>query len=118
MPAAVNVTSSARFASPKSVSMDDAALMGVDQGLGGLHDPVGDSLKILAAHRLSFTFLDHLGKAAPLDELHRVIVHALIAADGMNWDDVRVMHVRDGFRFALKPLHNFFVRGNSKTQNL
>ena len=61
---------------------------------------------------------DQRGQALPLDELHRVIVNASLAADGMHRHDLLVLHVRSRKRLGLEPLEPARVDGRGERQDL
>jgi hypothetical protein len=47
---------------------------------------------------------DDLGQGLAVDELHRVVMHPALAADGMDRHDVRVVQQRRGLGLGLEPL--------------
>ncbi len=61
---------------------------------------------------------DQRGEALPLDELHRVIVHAALAADRMHRHDPLVLHVCSGQRLGLETLEAARVDGRGEGQDL
>ena len=61
---------------------------------------------------------DQRGEALPLDELHRVIVDAALAADRMHRHDLLVLHVRGRQRLGLESLEAARVDGRGERQHL
>ena len=61
---------------------------------------------------------DQRGEALPLDELHRVIVDAALAADRMHRHDLLVLHVRSRQRLGLESLEAARVDGRGERQDL
>ena len=59
---------------------------------------------------------DQRGEALPVDELHRVIVHAALAADRMHRHDPLVLHVRGRQRLGLETLEAARVDGRGEGQ--
>ena len=59
-----------------------------------------------------------LRQAAALDELHRVVVHVAVAADGEDRHDVGMVQPRDGLGFAAEPLHRLLVGHGREPQHL
>ncbi len=58
------------------------------------------------------------GEALPVDELHRVVVDAALAADRVHRDDPLVLHVRRGQRLGLEALEAARVDGRGERQDL
>ena len=61
---------------------------------------------------------DQRGQALPLDELHRVVVDAALAADRVHRDDLLVLHVRRGQRLCFEALEAARVDGRGERQDL
>ena len=61
---------------------------------------------------------DDLGEAAALDELHGVVVHAALGADGVDRDDVGVVQAGGGLGLELEPLELAGVQGRGEGQDL
>ena len=61
---------------------------------------------------------DQRGEALPIDELHRVIVHAALAADRMHRHDPLVLHVCGRQRLGLESLEATRVNGRGERQYL
>ena len=60
----------------------------------------------------------HLGQALALDELHRVVVDAALAADGVDRDDVRVVERGGGAGFVLEAGELLLVEHRGERQHL
>ena len=93
------------------VAVDHITLMGMGQGLGGLQRPAGRLDKI-QRDSLLLRLLQHGSQAAALDELHGIVEHALLLADGEDRYDVRVVQLGDRLGLALEPFHGILV-GNA-----
>ena len=61
---------------------------------------------------------DELGQAAALDELHGVVGHAPLAADGVDRDDVGVVQAGGGLGLELEPLELPGVQRRGQRQDL
>ena len=61
---------------------------------------------------------DHLGQALALDELHGVVVHAPLAADGVDRHDVGVVQAGGGLGLELEPLELPGVERRGEGQDL
>ena len=61
---------------------------------------------------------DHLGQGSPVDELHGVVVHAPLAADGVDRHDVRVVQAGGGLGLDLEPLQLPRVHRRGERQDL
>ena len=60
----------------------------------------GPAMGRIRVRGLPLQFADHIGERAPLDELHRVVVHAALATDGVDRHDVRMVQVGGRGRFG------------------
>ena len=61
---------------------------------------------------------DHRGQGLAVDELHGVVVHAALAADGVDRDDVRVVQAGGGLGLDLEPLELPGVERRGERQDL
>ena len=61
---------------------------------------------------------DHLGQGLALDELHGVVVHAALAADGVDRHDVGVVQAGRGLGLELEPLQLPGVQRRGERQHL
>ena len=61
---------------------------------------------------------DRFCESAAIDELHGVVVHAALAANGEYRNDVRVVELRRRLRFVLEPLDLLLIEERGKRQDL
>ena len=81
------------------VAVQDAALVGEVDGSGHGFDQTGGGL------RSKDCLADYLGEAAALDELHAEIMLAVLGADLVDGQDVRVIEVGGGLGLGAKAAH-------------
>ena len=79
---------------------------------GGLH--AGRAF----ATRLLPQFANNTGQVAAVDELHRVIMHAALIADGMDRHDIRMMQMRRGLRLVFEALQLLGIERRGQRQDL
>ena len=81
----------------------------IRRGRGGL---------LLHQTRLLTHLANHRRQRLPLDQLHRVEVHAPVAADGIDRHDVGVMQQRRRLGLVLEPLQLAGIEGRRERQHL
>ncbi len=99
------------------VAVDDAALVRVRQRLRRLQAPAGNRAR-LQRGPLGPAFVQNRGQAFALDELHGVVVDAVLAADGEDGHDVRMVQAGDGLGLAPEALHRLGVGHGPEAQHL
>jgi hypothetical protein len=90
------------------VAVDDSAVVGVGQGLRRLKAP---PRHVLGFQRLlrPLAFIEDVGQASAVDELHGIVMHAALAADGEDWHHIGVVQPGDGLGLAAEALHGRFI---------
>jgi hypothetical protein len=94
------------------IAVQDPALVGMVDGPRNRRD---ESNRRLPVTRI---LGQPLGHAAPLDQLHAEVAVAVVFAHLMNRHDVRMVEVRDGFRFPTKTLEIFRGRPSPAQDHL
>ena len=90
------------------VAVDDAARVAVVEGIGDLDPDVHD---LAQAQRL---VADQALQVRPADERHHEEERALVAAEVVDRNDRRVVHLRDELRLALEALLELRSSGRSR----
>jgi hypothetical protein len=62
--------------------------------------------------------LEHVRERLPLDQLHGVVVAAVVLPGGVDGDDVGVVQLRRGVGLALEPLHRLWGQPEPRWQHL
>ena len=99
------------------VAMDHPTPVGMRERLGRLKAPASHVVELERLTR-SLRFAENVSQAAAVDQLHGVVMHAALAADGEDRHDVGVVQPGDGLGLAMEPMHRLLIGHGAKPENL
>ena len=88
-------------------------MVSMSQRFGRLQSPLRDLLRA----KWTLGFRQNFRQAATIDELHRVVIDAMLTANVIDGNDVGVMQFGDRFRFSFESLDRICIGDPAESQD-